>query len=111
MGLESLVCMIRDMTLAERRACLRGIPALLASYNWHQQRSCGQKKKMSFNHALLQAVDHFEEDGMPFSIYFCLHCFRYHIGHAPYTSSKEYCAWCGNWIKKGKMDGHLKRCR
>ena len=103
---------IYQQTIKERRdRWSEGIPSLLSKYNFYKQSACTNKRHYSFNKALDHASYMSYELGIiTLDIYFCLHCFSYHIGNNR-LKKKEYCVWCGAWIKSGKLEGHLIRCK
>lgn len=94
-----------------RRRWSSGIPALLYEYGDRKPEMCSRKLRLGFNTALEIAGNFREKGALCIGIYFCGHCFRYHLGNKnDLLRKKVYCVWCGNWVKKKRLERHKIKC-
>lgn len=98
-------------SVKERKEHFRdGIAGMLSSYTYNPTYACLCKQRYSFNGALAVASWlRYDKGVLTIEIYFCLHCFRFHIGKNKRLKKKYYCVWCGSWIKPSRLSGHMRR--
>lgn len=79
-----------------------------------ENQQCRPKHKFSFNRALEVSTLMQEEYGdFMIEIYYCLWCFKFHIGHSATRKKRlsRHCVWCGQIIRPSRAEKHDAKCR